>query len=168
MKFVDSNGKLFKRFNVIDVIVVLLVLAIIAAIAWKTIADQRPVVVEEEEEEVELLFESADHLIYEVVCKDIPEEVAEAFQSQVQLSRAKRRLMSNGQPLEGYLTDCSYETEEDGLCTVYFTIEAVLDYNEGIYSVGSQEIRIGKPHIVKTYQIESTGVIYSMEVSKNG
>lgn len=166
MKLADSNGKIFKKFNVIDVIVVLLVLAVIVAIGWKTVTSKPAMV--EEEEEVELHFENADHLIYGVVCQKIPEEVAKAFRSQMELSRAKRRLMSNGEPLEGYITDCTYETGEDGLCSVYFTIEAILEKEDGICSVGTQEIRIGKGHIVKTYEIETSGTIYFMEVSKNG
>ena len=167
MKLIDSNGKLFKKFNIIDVIVILLVLAIVVAIGWKAVGDKKPAVAEEEEA-VELLFENADHLIYSVVCREIPEAVAKEFQAQMELPRAKRRLMSNGEPLEGFITDCTYEIEEDGLCSVYFTIEAVLDEEDGIYSVGSQEIRIGKGHTVKTYQIETGGVIYSMEVGRNG
>ncbi len=168
MKRTDSNGKLFKKFNIIDVIVIILILAIVVAIAWKTIVDNRPVVSEiEEEEEVELLFDNADHLVYSVVCRDISEEVAKECKAQMELPRAKRRLMSNGEPLEGFITDCTYEVGEDGLCRIYFTMEAVLKEEDGICSVGSQEIRIGKGHTVKTYQIEVGGVIYSMEVIKN-
>ena len=38
MKLVDENGKLFKKFNLVDAIVVLLVVVIIVAIGWKAVS----------------------------------------------------------------------------------------------------------------------------------
>ena len=34
---------------------------------------------------------------------------------------------------------------------------------DDIYTVGTQEVRLGKGHIVKTYNIETTGWVYEME-----
>ena len=76
--------------------------------------------------------------------------------------------MSMGKPLEGYITGCTFtpdDTEDDAsLCTVMFTIECVPVEKDDIYSIGTQEVRIGKPHIVKTYTIEYSGWVYSMEL----
>lgn len=166
MKLVDENGKLFKKFNLVDAIVVLLVVVIIVAIGWKavsaSIANQKEVVVEEQEQ----VFATSPHLVYDVVCTNVPQEVAEACAQQMELPMTDRQIMNGGNLVEGYITDCWYEpNEDDDLYTLYFTLEAMLTEKEGIYSVGTQEIRIGKGYIVKTYQIETSGHVYSMEVT---
>ncbi len=168
MKLVDKNGKLFKKFNLVDAIVLLLAVVILAALGWKVVGSGLSAAQERKEAALAKAYGSSPHLVYEVVCRDVPEEVAASFEEQMTLPQADRQLMSNATPVEGYITACSYEPqEEEGLCTVYFTMETVLVDKEGIYSVGSQEVRIGKSHIVKTYNIETTGCVYAMEVTGN-
>lgn len=167
MKLVDENGKLFKKFNLVDAIVVLLVVVVIVAIGWKAIsagiANQKESSAEEQQ-----AYATSPHLVFDVVCANVPQEVAEACAQQMELSMADRQIMNGGNLVEGYITDCWYEPhEDDGFYTLYFTLEAALVEKEGIYSVGTQEIRIGKGYIVKTYQIETSGYVYSMEVTGN-
>lgn len=163
MKIVDENGKLFKKFNLVDAIVVFLVLVIIVAIGYKVISAKVAADAVLEEETVNA-FDSAPHLVYDVVCCNIPVEVAEAFEQQMELPMAERQIMNAGTPVEGYITACTVEPDADDsdMCKVYFTLEALLVEKEGIASVGTQEIRIGKGHIVKTYNIETSGYVYSM------
>ena len=161
-KLVDENGKLFRKFNLVDFIVILLVLIIVAAVAWKAVTAGRTAAEERAKAEMAAAYESAPHLVYKVVCTDIPQEVAEACRQQMDLPMEDRQLMSNGKSVEGYITDCRYEPAESG-CTLYFTIEVIPDEKDGIYSVGSQEVRVGKGHIVKTYNIETSGWVYEME-----
>ncbi len=74
-------------------------------------------------------------------------------------------MMSNGSPVEGYIMDCRMVPhDDDALYDVYFSLEALLidKDDKGIYSVGSQEVRIGKSHIVKTYSVEATGFVTAM------
>ncbi len=161
-KLVDENGKLFRKINLVDFIVLLLVLILIAAVVWKAV-DAGRTAAEEREKEVTVAYENSPHLIYKVVCANIPLEVAETCKQQMELPMAQRQLMSNGKAVEGYITDCYYEPMEENFYWVYFTIEVLPEEKEGIYSVGSQEVRLGKGHIVKTYNIETSGWVYEME-----
>lgn len=168
-KLVDEKGRLFKKINLVDFILILLILIIIAAVAWKTIsarleANKPPV----EEEEIVQAYENSPHLVYKVVCTDIPEEIAKVFRQQMKLPISDRQLMAAGKAVEGYVTDCRYEpANEDGNCRVFFTLEAIAYENEGIYTVGTQEVRLGKGHIVKTYNIETSGWVYEMDEPEN-
>ena len=161
-KLVDENGRLFRKFNLVDFIVLLLVLIIVVAVAWKAVSAGRTAAEERAKAEMAEAYESAPHLIYKVVCTGVPQEVAEACRQQMELPVADRQLMSNGKSVEGYIIDGSYEPAEEG-CTLYFTIETLPVEKDGIYSVGSQEVRVGKGHIVKTYNIETSGWVYEME-----
>lgn len=167
MKIVDENGKLFKKFNLVDAIVVFLVLVIIVAIGCKVISSKVAAAEERQEEQMSESFDSAPHLVYDVVCANVPNEVAEHFAQQMELPLADRQIMNGGALLNAYITDCSVEPDADDsdMCKVYFTIEALLVEKEGIASVGAQEVRIGKSHIVKTYNIETSGYVYSMQTT---
>ena len=167
MKIVDENGKLFKKFNLVDAIVALLLVIIVIAIGYKVISGVITAKQERAAEEMTENYENSPHLVYQVVCTEVPRKVAESFADQMKRPMVERQLMSMGNALEGYITDCTFtpEDEEDeaSLCTVLFTIEVVPVEEDGIYSIGTQELRIGKPHIVKTYYIETSGWVYSME-----
>ena len=167
MKVVDENGKLFKKFNLVDAIVVFLILVIIVAIGYKVISSKVAASKALEEETVVDAFDTAPHLIYDVVCANIPVEVAEAFEQQMELPMAERQVMNGGAPVNGYITACTVEPDalDSDLCKVYFTIEAIFEEKDGIASVGTQEVRIGKGHIVKTYNIETSGYVYSMQTT---
>ena len=166
MKIVDENGKLFKKFNLVDAVVALLLVIVVIAVGWKVVSSVISARNADEEELTET-YENSPHLVYEVICTDVPRKVAESFQDQMKRPMADRKLMSMGKPLEGYITGCTLtpEDEEDEAspCTVLFTLEVVPVEDEGIYSIGTQEVRIGKPHIVKTYTIETSGWVYSMD-----
>jgi len=166
MKLVDENGKLFKKCNLVDAIVIFLVVVILAAIGWKAVGASMSAAEERKTAELAEQYESAPHLCYDVVCSSVPKEVAEAFAAQMARPEKERQMMSNGAPVEGYVVGCRIEPrEEDQLYDVYFQLEALLVDKEGIYSVASQEIRIGKSYIVKTYNIETSGYIYAMETT---
>lgn len=165
-KVIDEKGRLFQKFNLIDTLVVLILVIIIAAIGIKLVSAGRTAAEERKAEEMAQEYENAPHLRYEVVCSDIPEEVALAFEAQMELPLKDRQLMSGGSAIDGYLTGCTIEPDEEGTYTVYFSLEALISEKDDIYSVGSQEIRLGKGHIVKTYQIETSGYIYAMEADE--
>ncbi|MBR4132566.1 MAG: DUF4330 family protein [Oscillospiraceae bacterium] len=164
-KLVDENGKLFRKFNLVDFIVLLLLLIILVAVVWKVVSARVAAVkaMQAEEEDIVQEYENSPHLVYKVVCANIPKEIAEVCKQQMKLPMSERKLMAAGSPVEGYITDCWYEPAEDGMYWLYFTIEALSEENEGIYTVGTQEVRLGKGHIVKTYNIETSGWVYEME-----
>ena len=186
MKIVDENGKLFKKVNLIDAVVALLLVIIVIAIGYKAISASIAAKHERDAANASMAYENSPHLIYKVVCSNTPKEVAEAFEAQMELPQADRQLMSMGNVLEGYITECTivpvYDTdaadeepaegEEGGEVEadrykVYFTIECVPVEKDGIYSIGTQEVRIGKSHIVKTYNIETSGWVYAMEMEES-
>ncbi len=168
MKIVDENGKLFKKFNLVDAIVALLLVIIVVAVGWKVVSS---VIAsrQTDEEEITNTFDESPHLTYDVVCIDVPRKVAEAFEAEMKRPRSQRQLMSLGNALEGYITGCTFtpqdeDDSETALCTVLFTIECVPVLKDDIFSIGTQELRIGKPHIVKTYYIETSGWVYTMDI----
>lgn len=168
MKIVDENGKIFKKFNLVDFIVALLLVIIVVAIGWKVVNSVITARQEKEAEAAAENYENSPHMNFEVICTEVPREVAQAFADQMKRPLADRQLMSMGKPLEGYITGCAFtpddEADEGSLCTVMFNIECVPVEKDDIYSIGTQEVRIGKPHIVKTYTIEYSGWVYSMEL----
>lgn len=55
-------------------------------------------------------------------------------------------------------------TQSDDLVDVVFTIEAQVEKGDVLTTkVGTQEVRIGRPHIVKTEYIELTGTVLTVE-----
>ena len=46
-----------------------------------------------------------------------------------------------------------------------FTVECQVVPSNNAYEVGSQEVRVGKSHIVKTSMIEVTGTVTAMNVA---
>ena len=186
MKIIDENGKLFKKINLIDAIVALLLAIIVIAIGYKAVSASIAAKHERDAANASAAYENSPHLIYQVVCSNTPKEVAEAFEAQMDLPMADRQLMSMGNLLEGYITGCtivplddsgnSYEVtdgDEESEAVdadrykVYFTIEVVPVEKDGIYSIGTQEVRIGKSHIVKTNIIETSGWVYAMEMEES-
>lgn len=166
MKLVDEKGKLFGKFNLVDFIVILLVVCIVAAVIWK-VADAKITASQEAAELDASSFENAPHLTFSVVCRDVLPEVAEACAAE--RPQEEQQIMNGSDPVEAFITDCTYTAQQDpngqdtGLCQVTFTMEASINEKDGIYKVGTQEIRIGKSYIVKTYNIELSGTIIAME-----
>ena len=167
MKIVDENGKLFKKINLVDAIVALLLVIIVFAIGYKTISASIAAKQEREAEALTENYENSPHLTYEVICTEVPRKVAESFQAQMQRPMAERQLMSMGNALEGYITGCTFtpenEDDEASLCTVLFTLEVVPVKEDGIYSIGTQELRIGRSFYVKSVDFEFNGTIISLE-----
>ena len=87
---------------------------------------------------------------------------------------ANAQLMANGELVDGYVTDITYqphinyeadsngevipsvEEGENARVDMVFTIQAAAN-NNVTYKVGTQEVRIGKNHIVKTTEFELEG-----------
>lgn len=156
-----------KKLNMIDWIVIVLVVIVVAALGWKLIGVKKTADAEAKAA-AEQSFEAAEHLTYQVVVTDVPEDVAQACIAQADLPMADRQLMANGKPVEGYLMDITGKQEADGSYTLTATVEAsIVEKDAGIYSVGTQEVRVGKSHILKTYNLELDGHISFMEVPEH-
>ena len=96
----------------------------------------------------------------------------EVAQLQEEIDRIADSSNFNGiKLLDGSITGCEAVevSEGDGTRTdLYFTIEVNTTFSNSAYSVGSQEVRVGIEHLVKTSDIEVTGVVSSLEVETNG
>ena len=163
MKVLDEKGKLFGKVNLIDLIVVIVLVLVVVAVGWKVAGGKI----------TEAIESNAATVRYEVLCTEIPNEVCEYATTHI-----GGQLMSNGDLLEGYIVDCvaqphmiavadasgnPTQVEDPEFQNLVFTIETQVSEAANAYSVGSQEIRVGKQHIVKTVMLEVTGDIISME-----
>lgn len=156
MKLVDEKGRLFGKLNLIDLAVIIIVLAVVAAVGMKLFGNK----------EVASATTQQVTLTYEVVAQDVPDHVAEYC-----VAHTGGQLLSSGKLLDGYITGCEAVevSDENGTHTdLYFTIEVNTTFSSSAYVVGSQEVRVGMEHLVKTSDIEVEGIISNLEVTSNG
>ena len=167
MKVVDEKGRFLGRINVIDLLVLIAIIVVAFLLVGK------------------LLGGNNDHLggntklTYTVKIYDVEEEVYQSIQG----ISFPDQLMASGDLLNGQVITMSaepsqgqvYEVSPDeqggmelrsGVNNTYdltFTIEAYVA-NAVKNELGTQEIRVGKSHIVKTSQFElEKGVILSVQ-----
>lgn len=168
MKLFDKKGRLFGKLNIIDLLVILLVVAVIAAVGVKLTGTDLT-------QSNQLTNGEMKDVSYSVLCRMVHVDVADALEE----TEVGKQLMSNGELVEScYITGVErrpyYETylTEDGeirkvpledYCELLFTIGGEAPYVENSYLIGTQEIRVGKSHIVKTVTMELTGTVMEME-----
>lgn len=172
MSIIDEKGKLGGKINIIDLIVILVILAAIAAVV---VLGGRGSGAQDAQ---------AEHIIYKVKVEGVDPDVYKTIQSQI-----PGQLVASEELQDGYVTDVEgVLVEEDdegrmeaasngyngyyvglrpgqaGTYDVVFTIEANLA--DPISSkIGTQEIRVGWSHIVKTTTfVLDHGTIISREV----
>lgn len=156
MKLIDEKGRLFGKLNLIDLAVVVIVVVAVAAVAMKVFGNKA----------VSAVTSQQVTLTYEVVAQDVPQHVADYC-----VAHTGGQLLSSGKLLDGSITACEAVEVPDGDSTrtdLYFTIEVNTAFSNSAYSVGSQEVRVGMEHLVKTSDIEVEGVISNLEVAVHG
>ena len=165
MKLVDEKGKLFGKLNIIDLLVILLLIAAVALIGWKVLNKDGASNAGRTILTYTVEVEGVDPEVYEGIKTYVPGE-----------SGIGDQLMANGEMADAYVTGVSavpheggitmtdvngttltFPTEEDTL-DLTFTIQANV-VNAVTNEVGTQEVRIGKTHIVKTVHFELTNGI---------
>jgi len=168
LKVVDEKGKLFGKINLIDLIVIVVLILIVAAVVWKVAGNRIQSAVDN--------MGSVPTVRYEVVCANVdPDTCATA------VAHIGDQLMSNGKMMNAHITNCVVEpyytvaADAEGNAVqlespiaknLRFTIEAKVPLTNNAYAVGTQELRVGKSHIVKTVLLEINGTITAMEVVK--
>lgn len=167
-KFIDEKGRIFGKVNIIDILVVLLVLAVAAAVIFKagggevTKADQ-------------LANAEMKDISYTVLCRMVHNDVA----NHVVENAVGQQLMSNGELVEScfiedvqrapyyesFLTDSGevLQVENPTYCDLIITVSGQAPYGENSFHVGSQEVRVGKAHIMKTVDFEINGTVTELE-----
>ncbi|MBM6975125.1 DUF4330 family protein [Intestinimonas butyriciproducens] len=168
---VDERGKLFGKLNIIDLLVILLLIVAVALIGWKVTRKDGA------------SNASRTILTYTVEVEGVDQEVYEGIKAYVPgESGIGDQLMANGEMVDAYVTNVTAAPHEGGLTmtdvngtTMTFPVEGddTLDLtftiqanvvNSVTNEVGTQEVRIGKSHIVKTVHFElNNGTITTCE-----
>ena len=148
-----------RKFNIVDVIVLLIIIAAVALLGMKLLGDRGMANAEKNRIEYTVLVRA----VHPDACATIME-----------YKDSNSQLMANGQLVDGYVTDISFETHlnyvdtadgrtvvtpdegENARMDMTFTIQAAID-SPVTCKVGTQEVRIGKGHIVKTTDFELEG-----------
>ncbi|MBR6811931.1 MAG: DUF4330 domain-containing protein [Oscillospiraceae bacterium] len=161
-----KKGKLFGVINIIDLIVILLVLAVAAAVIWKVFGDKV----------TEALTSDMD-MTYTVRCEGLSAALGEDLEGQ----SYPQQMAASGSYVNAHVTGVEVvphlETvyNEDGTSEVresltevdiIFTCTATVDSRSVNFPVGTQEVRVGKEHIVKTRYVEVEGFIASLELNE--
>ncbi|MCI2105647.1 MAG: DUF4330 domain-containing protein [Intestinimonas sp.] len=167
MKIVDEKGKIFGKLNIIDLLVMILLIAAIALVALK-ISNRNS------------STGSGNVLVYTVKVSSVEKDVADSIEAQVKADGNRSQLMASGDMLNAWVTSVSSRPHEasaklntniggvmipvdEDTVDLTFTIEANVT-NTVTNEVGTQEVRVGKSHIVKTTTFElDNGVILSCE-----
>ncbi len=169
----DKNGKLFGKINIIDLLVLVIAVAVVAAVGLKMtghLGAKRA--------------ETGTNIAYTVRVEGVDKEVYDNIQKYIDQAAAQQKpgdqLMSNGELLSAYVTGVTAQphksnaelTTTEGAFIIpmmedtvdlTFTIEGSVSNNLKS-EMGSQEVRVGKTHIVKTTHFElNNGVVLSCE-----
>ncbi|MBE6963409.1 MAG: DUF4330 domain-containing protein [Ruminococcaceae bacterium] len=148
------------KFNVVDIIAVILILLVVALAGWKLLGDKGQSA-EEESEEAEMM-----ELTYVVLAEKVSVDVYESLQAYI-----PGQLSAGGKMVEGHVTEMEKKpylvlgadgqwVEDPDHVNLYFTIVTETEVEEvQSNKVGTQEVRIGKPHILKTEQIEFSNTV---------
>lgn len=163
-----KDGKLFGKINIIDLLVAIIVVAAVGAVALKMSGRLGPAVVEVDTD-----------ITYTVrvkgVEKEVYEDVLEFIDAAKEAGYEGDQLMSNGTLLSAYVTDAIAVPHEakavissmDGdviIPVMEDTLDVTFTVKGHVASdikteLGSQEVRVGKTHIVKTTHFELNGGI---------
>lgn len=160
----DKNGKLFGKINIIDLLVLILAVGIVIAVALKMTGRAGPARVEK-----------GTSIFYTVAVENIDNEVYENIARYIDEAKANGapgdQLMASGEMLNGYVTSVTATPRSDeaqvltstGGVTVQagqknrvdlvFEVQAYVANNVKT-ELGTQEVRVGKNHIVKTTHFE--------------
>ena len=166
MKVVDEKGKLFGKLNIIDLLVILLLLIAVALVGWKVLKKDGAVGAEHTILTYTVEVKGVDKAVYKGIQQYVPGENGTGDQLMANGSMVDAYVVSvTSAPHEGGLTmtdvmgnQLNFPVEDDTL-DLTFTMQARV-VNATTNEVGTQEVRIGKSHIVKTVHFElSNGII---------
>ena len=155
MKIIDEKGRLFGKINLIDLLVVLLIVAVLAAVVWK-LGGSRAV----GKKAAASVSDNTHEMTFTVLFEDQPAEVAQFAETQI-----GKQLVNNAKLVSAEVTGCEAVSSIRtlGHVDLSVTIKATATYSGNVWTVGSQEVRVGYEYILKTSEFELTGIISDME-----
>lgn len=162
MSVIDRKGKLFGKLNIIDLLAILLIVAVLALVGYKLTSNSGGG-----------LAGAGQKVVYTVEVKNVDADIYASLQKEAlpsQLTAANELLDAyvtdiQGTPADpnsynmkwdGSTGDLTLSQDQDGSYDVVFTIEGTVKDNL-TSELGTQEIRVGKTHIVKTTTFELEG-----------
>lgn len=155
MKLFGKGGKL----NIIDLLLIVILVAAVVFAAVRFLSNDEDTL----GSDVAL---SEPNLTFTVVCEDISQELAENIMASLDSPDSEldgniinmTRLFNSNKLVDAKVVSWEYA---DGALSL--TIDGKAVYSNGAFSIGTQEVRIGKVFNVKTLDVEIEGVIYAME-----
>ncbi|MDO8685045.1 MAG: DUF4330 domain-containing protein [Clostridiales bacterium] len=161
MKLMDEKGKLFGIINIIDLAVLVLIIAIAASAGYKIIGSK----LKDNEENLR-------DIMVTIKCSFVTETTAKLF-------KKGDRFLTGSNYVNG-VVDSSWYTEAydtvktaDGkilwekhpyLKNVFIIVKMHENPDNPILTLGSQEIRVGKPVFMKTQRVELSGIVEDIKV----
>ena len=153
----DEKGRLFGKINLVDLLIIVVVIIVAAVVGVKFLGGGKSAI-----------NPSKTHITYTVLVENVQPAVYENIQAV--LEEGPSTLMASGELLDGQVTAVTAVPHEEsvtvsttanavvlpvgrGLLDLTFTIEANV-VNPITTELGTQEVRIGKTHIVKTDTFE--------------
>lgn len=152
MKIIDSKGRLFGKLNVIDLLTAIILLVVVGAVAMRLFGNKA----------IQSVTQPDIKIRYEVICEDIPEPISLSCEDFV-----GQQILSSGKLLPAYITDCKAAKDTDGKQVLYIVVEGTAKQNGYVYALGTQELRIGMEHLVKTTNVEFDGTICALEIQND-
>lgn len=169
-KIIDEKGKLFGKVNIIDLVVLALILVVVVIVGMKLTGRGQTLPTES----------AGTPVTYTVQVSRSTETLFENVKAELAKGGDSAILMANGDKLTGCYVDSvtavphkeavrkedgtMVQVEEPGYVDITFTVKATIT-NRITQAVGTQEVRVGKSHIVKTVGFELVnGVIMTCEI----
>lgn len=159
-----KDGKLFGKINIIDLIVLIAAIIIVVAVGLKMTGKSGPARVD-----------TGTTIHYTVKSENIDRDIYESIQGYIDAAKAAGKpgdqLMASGELLNGYVTSVTatprdeettivtnnesltYSTGYKNRVDLVFEVEAYVANNIKT-ELGTQEVRAGKSHILKTTHFE--------------
>ena len=160
MKLFGKGGKL----NIIDLLIILILVAAVAFVGVRLLSDKTDTLGSEN-------AVTEPNLRFTVLVADVHPELA----AQVEQALAgepvdiggntveRTRLFNSNKLVDAKIIGHEITTAADGTTELRLTVEAAAVVSGGAYSVGTQEVRIGKDFKVKTLDVEIEGCVLTME-----
>ncbi len=164
MKLIDEKGRLFGKVSIIDLLVIL-IFAMVLFVGLKLVF--------REETTVAVVAENQESIRYIIEIQKVRTPFEEMPKPGMAVYNSSKNFYIGDvyevdyetyQTLEENTTSGTIElVSQEGLLTVYITVEAIADVSDIGYTVGSQEIRIGTQVPVKGKGFASYGYIVGLE-----
>lgn len=163
MKVVNEKGKLFGLINIVDLLVLLFVLLVAGGVMWKIFGSQVANIVAPTQEltYVVRIKNTFDRNYDALVSKGFPQQLTagDGFVDGAYIVEAtKVPSVGFAQTDDGRIIETTDGSKIDIICTIKAQTN-----NVAIIKVGSQEVRAGKDHIVKTKYFEMFGSIDTVD-----